>query len=140
MITNKDQNNQIQHTTMTANLDSDYTYNGEGGMVSMSYPSTMSSLTSSPGASHTYSYGSMYRLSGMTDSNSNTIVNNVSYNAASQLLTVSFPQGTGANETRAYNVLNQLTTLNAQNSHGLGGHPKPAIGGHRAWTRKWPSG
>jgi hypothetical protein len=60
----------------------------------------------------------MYRLSGMTDSNHNTIVNNVSYNAASQLLTIGFPQFSAANETRGYNVLNQLVTLSAQNNHG----------------------
>jgi hypothetical protein len=116
-VTYKDINNQTQHITMTANLDSDYTYNGEGGMLTMSYPSTMSSLTSSPGASYIYTYDSMYRLSGMTDSNHNTIVNNVSYNAANQLLTISFPQFSAANETRGYNVLNQLVTLSTQNNH-----------------------
>jgi RHS repeat-associated protein len=36
------------------------------------------------------------------------VVNNVSYNAANQLLTIDYPSG---NETRSYNALNQLTNL-----------------------------
>jgi RHS repeat-associated protein len=62
------------------------------------------------GPTYNYSYDSMYRLSGMTDSNNNTIVSNVSYNAANRLLTMNYP---GASEVRGYNVLNQLTTLSA---------------------------
>jgi hypothetical protein len=58
----------------------------------------------------------MYRLSGMTDSNNNTIVNNVSYNAADQLLTMNYP---AANEVRGYNVLNQLTSLSTGSSENL---------------------
>jgi RHS repeat-associated protein len=52
----------------------------------------------------------MYRLSGMTDSNNNTIVGNITCNAANQLLTMNYP---GASEVRGYNVLSQLTTLSA---------------------------
>ncbi len=96
---------------MTANLDSDYTYNGEGEMLTMSYPSTMSNLTSSPGASYTYSYDSMYRLSGMTDSNHNTIVSGVTYNAANQMLT--------GVDTRTYNVLGQLTSISSGSYENL---------------------
>ena len=61
------------------------------------------------GASYNYSYDAMYRLGGMTDSNNNAIVNNVSYNPANQLLTMS---AAGDNETRTYNTLGQLTGLN----------------------------
>ncbi len=46
----------------------------------------------------------MHRPTGLTDQNSNTIVNNVTYNAANQLLTFN-------NETRTYNNLNQMTRL-----------------------------
>ena len=47
---------------------------------------------------------------------SNTIVNNVSYNAANQLLTMNYP---AANEVRGYNVLNQLTSLSTGSSENL---------------------
>jgi hypothetical protein len=46
----------------------------------------------------------MYRLGGMTD------VNNVSYNPANQLLTMTC---LGIAETRGYNMLNQLTSLSS---------------------------
>ena len=68
------------------------------------------------GPTYNYSYDGMYRLSGMTDSNNNTIVNNVSYNAANQLLTMNYP---AANEVRGYNVLNQLTSLSTGSSENL---------------------
>ena len=54
------------------------------------------------GASYNYSYDTMSRLAGMTDSGSNTIVNGVSYDAANRLLTMTYP---GTTETRSYNVL-----------------------------------
>ena len=54
-----------------------------------------------PGPSYNYSYDSMYRLSGMTTSSGTPMVNNVSYNAANQMLTMSYPS---ANETRTYNA------------------------------------
>jgi hypothetical protein len=106
-------NHQIQHTTLTANLDTGFTYNAEGEMTSISYPSTMSLITPTAGPSYNYSYDSMYRLSGMTSGGS-TVVNNVTYNAANQLLTMNFGITT---ETRSYNTLNQLITLNAMNSY-----------------------
>jgi RHS repeat-associated protein len=53
----------------------------------------------------------MYRLNGKTTSGGTTVVSNVSYNAANQLLTINYPTG---NETRADNSLNQLTSLSVQ--------------------------
>jgi len=57
----------------------------------------------------------MMRLAGTTDANNNNanVVTNVTYNAASQLLTMT----AGFNETRTHNTLGQLTGLNnvAQN-------------------------
>ena len=50
----------------------------------------------------------MYRLNGMTDSNNNTIVTSVSYNAANQMLGMWY---NGTTETRTYNSLNQLTNI-----------------------------
>jgi RHS repeat-associated protein len=52
----------------------------------------------------------MYRLSGMTTSAGATVVNGVTYNAANQLLTMDYPS---ANESRSYNILNQLTQIYA---------------------------
>ena len=51
----------------------------------------------------------MYRLGGMTFSGT-TIVNGVGYNAANQLLGMTFNTEV---ETRGYNSLNQLITLAA---------------------------
>ena len=106
----RDQNNNPKGANLTANLDSAFTYNGLGVIASMSYPSTgYYSLGPTAGASYTYSFDNMNRLSGMTDASHNTIVSNVSYNAANQLLTMNYP---GVNEVRGYNALGQLTGLN----------------------------
>jgi len=104
----KDSNNFGHQGVATANLDGNFTYNSEGKMTAMTYPSTVSGTTTTPGASYNYAYDSMYRLSGMT-SGSTTIVNGVSYNAANQLLGMTF---NGISESSGYNVLNQLTSLN----------------------------
>jgi RHS repeat-associated protein len=112
-----DNNNHQQHQTVTVNLDSTYAYNNEGKLTAMTYPSTIGvGGTSVPGASYNYSYDSMYRLGGMTDSNNNTIVSGVSYNAANQLLGMTY---NGIGETRAYNLLNQLTSIVAGSSENL---------------------
>ena len=113
---------QVNQTT-TFNLDSTYTYNSEGKVTAMTYPSTGTSTTPVAGASYTYSYDSMYRLSGMKTSGGTTVVNNVSYNAANQLLTIDYPSG---NETRTYNALNQLTNV--------------AVGTTENLTYNYPSG
>jgi RHS repeat-associated protein len=101
-----------QHATETANLDSTYTYNNEGKVTAMTYPSTISGSNTTPGASYNYSYDSMNRLGGMTDSNNNTIVNGVSYDAASRLLGMTYNL---LSESRSYNVLGQLTNISVQN-------------------------
>ncbi len=94
-------------TTLTQNLDSGFNYNNEGKITAMTYPSTDSDNTVTVGPSYNYSYDSMYRLSGMT-TGSTTIVNGVSYNAANQLLGMTF---NSMIETRGYNSLNQLVSL-----------------------------
>ncbi len=111
----KNNNNQNENENVVMNLDATYTFNGEGEMTAMTYPSTGTSITPVAGASYTYSYDSMYRLGGMKTSGGTTIVNNVTYNAASQLLTMTFGTTT---ETRGYNTLNQLTSINGQNTSG----------------------
>jgi RHS repeat-associated protein len=91
-----------------ASIDVAYTYNNEGKMLSISYPYTVSNGNYTQGAYYQYSYDSMYRLNGMTDINNNSVVSNVSYNAANQLLTMNF---SGTSESRTYNSLNQLTNI-----------------------------
>ena len=85
----------LQQATRTDNLDSTYTYNNEGKVTAMTYPTTTPYYTSGvpnnvTGASYNYSYDSMYRLAGMTTSGSTTVVSGVSYNAANQMLTMNY--------------------------------------------------
>ncbi len=58
----------------------------------------------------------MNRLSGMKTAGGTTIVNNVSYNAANQLLGMTYDT---IAESRSYNVLNQLTNITAGTSENL---------------------
>jgi RHS repeat-associated protein len=118
------------NTSGTVNLDSTYTYNSEGKIASITYPTTTNDaflnfpgnsfngspngLGTYPGASYNYSYDGMYRLSVMTTSSGTTVVNGVTYNAANQLQAMNY---NGTSETRGYNVLNQLTNL--YNSGGV---------------------
>ncbi|MGD0135457.1 MAG: hypothetical protein ABSE57_25705 [Bryobacteraceae bacterium] len=51
-----------QSTTATVNLDTTFTYNNEGKINSMTYPSTVAGSTTTPGPSYNYSYDSMYRF------------------------------------------------------------------------------
>ncbi len=100
--------NVLHDDPKTLNLDATYTYNNEGQMTSVKYPHTASyngmAIVYTDGPTYTYSFDAMHRPTGLTDQNSNTIVNNVTYNAANQLLTFN-------NETRTYNNLNQMTRL-----------------------------
>ncbi len=112
LVAYNDINNHLQHQTVTANLDSTYTYNDEGQVTGMTYPSTIGVLNVvTAGASYNYSYDSMNRLGGMT-SGSTTVVNGVSYDAANRLLGMTF---NSLSESRSYNVLGQLTNINVQN-------------------------
>lgn len=63
----------------------------KGKMTSVNYPTTNSyngtSFVPTAGPTYTYSFDAMRRPTGLTDQSSNTIVNNVTYNAANQRLT-----------------------------------------------------
>src|SRR5579862_5918298 len=61
------------------------------------------------GPVYTNSFDSMSRLTGLTDQNNNTDVSSVTYNAANQLLGITY---FGSTESRTYNSLLQLTNLN----------------------------
>ena len=94
-------------------------YNGLGEVTAVTYPSTVTGGNATiAGPKYNYSYDGMYRLSGMTEPTTptTTIVNNVSYNAANQLLSMTY---NGTAETRGYNTLNQLTSLVARSTENL---------------------
>jgi RHS repeat-associated protein len=98
--------------TPVSNLDALYTYDNEGSMTSVSYPST----SAGAGPTYTYSYDNMHRPTGLTDQNNNTDVTGVQYGPSDQLLAITY---LGANETRQYNNLMQLTQLTATGSASL---------------------
>jgi RHS repeat-associated protein len=105
-------NETVTSGVLTSNLDTLYTYDNEGKTTSVSYPAT----TAGAGPVYTNSYDSMSRLIGLTDQNNNTDVSGVSYNAANQLLGITY---FGAAETRQYNSLLQLTQLSVTGSASL---------------------
>ena len=96
------------YTNVSVNLDASYTYDNEGKMTSVTYPATYGYQSSTPGPTYTYSFDSMSRLLSMTDQNNNTIASNAQYNAASQLLSLSYA---GTTETRTYNSMLQVTNI-----------------------------
>ena len=83
-------------------------YDNEGRMTSEAYPNS--------GPTYNYAFDSMGRINGMTDSSSNTLVSGITYGPAGQLLTATY---LGYNETRQYNVLNQLTRLTTTGTGGI---------------------
>ena len=66
------------------------------------------------GPTYTYAFDTMGRINGMTDASHNTLVSGIIYGPAGQLLTATY---LGYNETRQYNVLNQLKPVD---DHGNG--------------------
>ncbi len=102
--------NTHQQFTQTAqgDLNLAYTYNNEGKVTQVAYP-TENSIT----PTFSYSYDSMMRLSSMTDGGNyayGTAVNGATYNAANQLTALNYYDTA---ETRAYNNLMQLTNITA---------------------------
>jgi RHS repeat-associated protein len=97
-------------SSASRNLDAIYTYNNEGKVSSVNYPTTWSSTGSTTGPTYTYAFDSMWRPSTLTDQNSNVDVNGVTYNAANQLLSITY---FGQAESRQYNSLAQLIQLTA---------------------------
>jgi YD repeat-containing protein len=111
-------NGVAQNVPRTLNLDTAYTYDSEGKTTSVNYPETWAwsnsgdDLVPTAGPTYTYSFDAMDRPTGLKDQNNNTVVNNVSYNAANQLLTFN-------TETHTYNNLNQMTRLTITGSAPL---------------------
>ena len=90
----------------TLDLESSYTYDNEGRMLSVQYPG---STGGSAGPNLGYVYDSMGRLNTMTDLGaSNTLISATTYDPANRLLTI---VGSVYNEGRTYNGMGQLTAL-----------------------------
>src|SRR5712692_243036 len=100
---------QGQSIARTVNLDATQTYDNEGKMTSVTYPTTYG-LNGVPttGPTYTYQFDSMHRPNSLNDQNSNIVANNVQYGPANQLLQISYQ---GVNETRQYNAMLQMTRL-----------------------------
>ena len=86
------------------NLNGAWTYNNEGKMTSVTYPSV-----SNHSGTYTTSYDSMARPSTLVDNSSNTWASNVSYGPSNELLTLN-------SESRTYNSLLQLTSITVSSS------------------------
>ena len=99
----------------TANIQSSYLYNDEGKITSVTYPDTVNPSLAPlgqnayiAGPTYNYSYDSMYRLSGMTTS----AAHDRQQRQLQRGQPVAHHELSGTNE-RGYNILNQLTTINA---------------------------
>ncbi len=104
---------QTHNHTGTINLDAAYTYDNEGKMTSVNYPTTYGvdgdeNLIPSAGPIYTYSFDNMHRPVTLTDQNNYQAVNNVTYGAANQMLTMNY---FGVSETRTFNSMLQMTRL-----------------------------
>ena len=93
---------------LTHLLTGTFTYDNEGRMTSEAYPNS--------GPTYTYAFDTMGRINGMTDASHNTLVSGITYGPAGQLLTATY---LGYNETRQYNVLNQLSRLTTTGTGGI---------------------
>jgi len=90
----------------TADLESSYTYDNEGRMLSVHYPG---STNGTAGPNLGYAYDTMGRLNTMTDlAASSSIISATSYDPASRLLSIT---GSSFAESRSYNTMGQLTSL-----------------------------
>ena len=94
-----------QTQTGVGDLNLGYGYNNEGKVTGVTYPTDANNNT----PAYTYSYDSMMRLSSLTANDGGTGVSNVAYNVANQLLSINYY---GATETRSYNNLLQLISIN----------------------------
>jgi RHS repeat-associated protein len=110
------------YTPSTVNMDAAYTYDTEGKMTSVNYPTTYPfvspNLVPTPGPTYTYSYDSMSRPTGLTDQNNYAAVSGVQYGGstcaqANRLLSISY---FGVTESRCYNTLGQMTSISIPGS------------------------
>ena len=110
----------VTRGTQTFNLDSGYTYDTEGRMTAIQYPSSWNGSSWVAGKNLGTTYDSMGRLQKLTDLTAQSdIISNATYGPAGQLLTMTAGTYAGINETRTYNSIGQLTQIRScVNSYG----------------------
>lgn len=93
-----------------ADLNATWTYDSEGRVTNVTYPSWNASSTSTvPGSSYSYAFDTMGRLNTMTDSvNTATLISGVTYGVANEVQAIT---GSFFTETRSYNSLFQLAQI-----------------------------
>src|SRR5271170_1911535 len=94
------QNNNPESSTQKLNLDAAYTYDVEGKMTSVNYPSTFSynqsgQLITTTGPKYTYSFDSMDRPTGLTDQYNN--LNQMTNLTDGSLINITYTFPAGAN-------------------------------------------
>ena len=101
-------------TTVTADLEATYSYDNEGRMTGLRYPSSAASGFS--GDSYAYTFDSLGRPIALTDQTSSVAaVSGVTYGPAGEMLTIDYGMYSTVNESRTYNSLLQLTNIGAYN-------------------------
>jgi RHS repeat-associated protein len=93
--------------TLSVDLNGSWTYNNEGRMTSVSYPTDPNYSPPTTAPIYTYSFDGMGRLSGMVltnTQNAGTMLSGVTYNAAGQTTN-------GANGVVTYNNMGQITSM-----------------------------
>jgi RHS repeat-associated protein len=111
----------VIRSSQNVDLNSTYTYDNEGRMLTIQYPN--SGTTSSPvtGPNLGWAYDTMGRLNTMTDLAAGaSIITGTTYGPSNQMLTMTGAGGAGgpSSETRTYNSMVQLTQLTVTNSAG----------------------
>src|SRR5713226_6855990 len=97
-------NGQNHTQTAVGDLNMAYSYNYEGKLISVTYPTDIYGTT----PQFTYSYDNMMRPVGMTDQTNASIVSGVQYGVANELKQMT---SIGATEYRVYNSMLQLTRI-----------------------------
>ena len=100
----------VNSTVVTADLDSSYTYDNEGRMTGLTYPSAYDSFQNPiTGNTYAYTFDSMGRPTRLNDSTTSMdVISTATYGPAGELLTLNGP---GYSESRSYNTLLQLSTI-----------------------------
>jgi hypothetical protein len=97
-----------QYNPTTADLESTYTFDTEGRITAVQYPSSGPPGSQTAGPDLGYAMDTMGRLNTVTDLAAQaSIISGATYGPANQLLTISG----NVNETRTYNAMLQLTNV-----------------------------
>ena len=91
-----------------------HTYDNEGRMTGLTYPSDGAGNT---GNTYAYTFGSMGRPTRLNDQTTSTdVISTATYGPAGELLTLNGP---GYSESRSYNTLFQISSVGGTGTYGL---------------------